>query len=128
LWTVALLLSIILFPNFLHATQDAPPSVLAPPCSDHEEGIPSCGVSSADHQKADGLYRKAVKLARHGQFEQALEQMQAALAISPHDVVYATAAQGLRQKVVAIQLRQGNQAVEKGDAASALASYPRAGA
>ena len=126
LWTVALLLSIILFPNFLHATQDAPPSVLAPPCSDHEEGIPSCGVSSADHQKADGLYRKAVKLARHGQFEQALEQLQAALAISPHDVVYATAAQGLRQKVVAIQLRQGNQAVEKGDAVTALASYRRA--
>jgi len=126
LWTLALLLSAILFPSFLHATEDAPPSVVAPPCSDHEKGIPSCGVSAADHQKADDLYHKAAKLARHGQFEQALEKLQAALAISPHDVVYATAAQGLRQKVAAIELRQGNQAIEKGDATSALASFRRA--
>jgi general secretion pathway protein D len=122
----ALLLPAILFPSALHATEDAPPSVVAPPCSDHDESLRSCGVSSANHQKADDLYRKAAKLARHGQFEQALEKLQAALAISPHDTVYATAAQGLRQKVAAIHLRQGNEAIEKGDAASALASFRRA--
>ena len=126
LWAVALLLPAILFPSALHATQDAPPSVMAPPCSDHDESLPSCGISSADHQKADDLYRTAAKLARHGQFEQALEKLQAALAISPQDTFYTTAAQGLRQKVAAIQLRQGNEAIARGDAISAVAAFRRA--
>ena len=99
--------------------------MLAPPCSDHDESLPSCGISSEDRQKAEDLYRKAAKLARHGQFEQALEKLQAALAISPRDTFYTTAAQALRQKVAAIRLRQGNEAIEKGDAASALAALPR---
>ncbi len=113
----------MLFPSSLQATQDAPPSVLTPPCSDHDESLHSCGVSGEDRHKAEDLYRKAAKLARHGQFEQALANLQAALAISPHDTFYTTAAQALRQKVAALRLRQGNAAIEKGDAASALADF-----
>jgi general secretion pathway protein D len=127
---LALLLPAILFPGFLHATQnstkDAPPGVTSPPCSDHDESFTSCGVSSADRQKANDLYRKAAKLARHGQFEQALEKLQSALAISPKDTVYATAEQALRQKVAALHLRQGNEAIQVGDAAAAQASFRRA--
>lgn len=113
----------MLFPSSLHATQHALPSVLSPPCSDHDDNLPSCGVSSEERQKAEDLYRKAKKLARHGEFEQALAKLQAALAISPRDTFYTTAAQALRQKVAALRLRQGNEAIEKGDAASALADF-----
>src|SRR5208282_494944 len=122
----ALLLPAVFLPGSLYATQDAPPTIGAPPCSDHDENFASCGISGADHQKADEFYRKATKLAHHGQFEEALKLLQAALAISPHDTVYATAEQGLRQKVAAIQLRQGNQAIQLGDAPSAMAAFRRA--
>lgn len=127
----ALLLPAILFPYTLHATQSAAPAAGGrvenpPPCSDQDASLSPCGVSSADHKKADSLYRESVKLARHGHFEQALEKLQAALAISPRDTVYATAAQALRQKVAAMYLHQGDEAIEKGDAASALAAFRRA--
>ena len=126
LLAVALLLPAVVFPCSLYASQDSPPSVTTPPCSDHDGSFPSCGVSGADHEKADGLYRKAAKLARHGQFEEALRMLQDALAISPQDTVYATAEQALRQKVAAMQLRQGNLAIQNGDSTSALASFQRA--
>ena len=106
--------------------QDAASTAAAQPCSDHEASFPSCGISDANRQKADALFRQAVKLARHGQFEQALDKLKAARAISPLDTVYSTAEQGIRQKVAANQLRQGNQAMQQGDATAALTSFRRA--
>src|ERR1039457_3570796 len=94
LLALALLVLVILVPGTLHAMQDAASTAAAQPCSDHEASFPSCGISDANRQKADALFRQAVKLARHGQFEQALDKLKAARAISPLDTVYSTAEQG----------------------------------
>jgi general secretion pathway protein D len=117
----------LLVPGTLPAAQGLPsPAVAAQPCSDHEESFPSCGISRADKQKSAALYRQAVKLARRTQFEQALEKLHAALAISPRDTLYATAEQAVREKVAATQVRLGDLAMQQGDATAALSAFRRA--
>ena len=86
--------------------------------------LPSCGISSEDRKKAEHLYRKAAKLARHGQFEQALEKLQGGAGdfAAGYRLRHRRAgapAEGCQR----IQLRQGDEAMQKGDAASALADF-----
>jgi len=96
------------------------------PCSDHQPDFPTCGISAAEARKANSLYREAEKLLRQDRYDAALLKLAQARAISPRDVLFATAEQTVRSQYAANQLRLGDQAVQLGDAKAALAAFRRA--
>lgn len=95
-------------------------------CSDNQEGFPSCGLTKAEKKKAKKLYEQAHKLARKKQFELALSKVKEARDVSPHDIFYESAQKLIEIKVVSAAMSTGNQALLKGDAKTALASFGRA--
>lgn len=116
----------LLIPGFLYADETAKAERIAPPCSDLEKGFPSCEIPKADKKKARTLYEQGVKLARKKQFDAALEKMNAARAISPLDQVYTRAVRTLEEQVATAEVRKGNQAMQGGDAGTALGAFRRA--
>ena len=118
----ALLASVLLTPAAAYAAQ--PTTTL--PCSDHEQGFPSCGISTADVDKANALYDQAQKLLRSGQFDAALEKVRAARSISPADIFFATAEQLIQHQAANAQVRLGDQAMQIGDTTAALTAFRRA--
>jgi type II secretory pathway component GspD/PulD (secretin) len=124
----AAVLAVALLISGLLCAEDTPAKTDAAnqPCSDYEKNFPSCGISKADKQKAKKLYEQGTKLAREKHFDAALEKVRAAQAISPRDMVYATAVQAVQEQVSAGELRKGNKAMLSGDANSALGAFRRA--
>jgi tetratricopeptide (TPR) repeat protein len=96
------------------------------PCSDYEHSFPSCGISKAERNQATQHYKQGLKQAKRGKFEDALKETEAALKLSPRDVVYNAAVKELKEKVAAESLREGNQAVLNGDSGGALKAFRRA--
>jgi general secretion pathway protein D len=123
----AVLAVALLTPGFLCAA-DTPANAdtAAQPCSDYGKEFPSCGISKADKKKAKQLYEQAAKLARKKQFDAALEKLNAALEISPRDVIFAMTVRAVQQQAAGGELRKGNQAMQHGDAAAALDAFHRA--
>jgi type II secretory pathway component GspD/PulD (secretin) len=131
----AVLLAIaFLSPGLMHAGETPPARAevaasaqnAAQPCSDHEKSFPSCGISKANKKKANQLYKQAMKLARKKQFDDALNNLKDARAISPLDTVYSSAEKAIQEKVVAENMGRGNKAMQTGDASTALTSFRRA--
>jgi len=106
-------------------TESAGTGAAPQPCSDHVPQFPSCGISAADARKADALYRQAEKLLQNRQFDEALQKLSAARAISPKDVFFAGAEKLARAQAAAGQVRLGNQALLTGDTTAALAAFRR---
>lgn len=124
----ALLLAVaLLIPGSLFAQETAAKSdASVQPCSDYEKSFPPCGIPETDQKKARTIYQQGEKLARKKQFDLALLKLQAARAISPLDTVYASAEKAIEEKLVAEELRKGNQAMLTGDTNDALTAFRRA--
>jgi general secretion pathway protein D len=124
----ALLAAALLTSGVVYA--DTPQKVDAPkleqPCSDYEKDFPHCGISKTDKKKARALYVLGTKLAQKHKYDQALEKLKEARALSPRDAVYATGQTAIEEKVLAEQLRKGNEAMKKGDKEAALLAFRRA--
>jgi type II secretory pathway component GspD/PulD (secretin) len=112
--------------TLLNAQAERGPGGMAQPCSDFDKSFPPCGIPKADKKKAKTLYEEGLKLAKHQHFEEALQKLKAALAISPLDTVYKTVEQGVGEKVAANYLNKGNQALQSGDKAAAVAAFRQA--
>lgn len=125
----ALLAVALLIPGLLHAEEPpakpAAPAV-AQPCSDYATNFPPCGLPKPARKQAKKLYESSLKLAQKQQYAEALEKLKDARTISPQDAVYAAAQTEVQAKVVAGELRSGDQAMQKGDAPAALSAFRRA--
>lgn len=95
-------------------------------CSDYEKQFPPCGLSKAENKKARLLYRHAMKLAKKQALEEALKAMRQVRAFSPKDAVYSGAEKSIEEKIIALKMREGNQAMQRGDAKTALEAFRRA--
>jgi len=96
------------------------------PCSDHKAEFPSCGISAEERKKAEALFEEAAKLSRNEQFDEALEKLLQVREISPLDTAYAAAENAVRAKVVNREVQAGDQALQRGDTAAAIAAFRRA--
>jgi general secretion pathway protein D len=125
----ALLAVALLISGYSYAA-DTPAKAVAPataqPCSDYEKKFPPCAISKPDKKKAKRLYELGARLARKKRFDEALNKLKEARAISPLDAVYAAAQMAIEEKVVSEELRRGNRAMQKGDANAALSEFRRA--
>jgi tetratricopeptide (TPR) repeat protein len=95
-------------------------------CSDYQKHFPSCGLSKTENKKARLLYQKAMRFAKEQEMEEALKAMREVRAISPKDAVYAGAEKAVEEKIIALKMREGNQAMQRGDAKAALEAFRRA--
>jgi type II secretory pathway component HofQ len=96
------------------------------PCSDYAKQFPPCGLSKTEIKKTKQLYKSAVKLVKKHQFEAAYKVIQEVRSISPQDEVYAASEKAIGQKIVTAEMRKGNEAMQRGDAAAALKAFGRA--
>jgi tetratricopeptide (TPR) repeat protein len=95
-------------------------------CSDYEKRFPPCGLSKTENKKARLLYQHAMKLAKKQQMEEALKAMREVREVSPKDAVYAGAEKAVEEKIIALKMREGNEAMQRGDAKTALEAFRRA--
>jgi general secretion pathway protein D len=124
--TVLLALA-LLIPGVLYAG-DEPVATTSgqQPCSDYEKRFPPCGLSKTEIKKTKQLYKSAVKLVKKRQFEAAYKILQEVRSISPQDEVYAASEKAVGQKIVTAEMRNGNEAMQRGDATAALKAFGRA--
>jgi type II secretory pathway component GspD/PulD (secretin) len=99
---------------------------LVPACSDYDKRFPSCGLTKAEIKTTRLMYQNAIKLAKKNELEPAFKIMQEVRAISPQDAVYASAEKMIGAKIVSLEMRKGNQAMQRSDATAALTSFRRA--
>lgn len=126
----AMLCGSLMQPQYAQAKRTpAPASSLdvTQPCSDTGIDLPPCGISRAERSAVLRHYKRATKFADRKP-EAALSEFDAALTISPRDLVLVEAANGLRQRVASQKLHQGDQAMSAGNSPAALAAFQRAAA
>jgi len=84
---------------------------------------PQAKISKHDRKQADNDFRKALKLQKSGQTEEALKLAGEAVDLVPADQQYLTARETLRQEMAAKYLERGNLLANAGDGPNARAQF-----
>ena len=122
----ALVIPGLLFAGDEPAKQDTSKAANGLPCSDIQKHFPPCGLPQAEVKKARKLYERASQLAKNNQLEQALTTIREARTVSPQDAMYAAVEKAIGGRIVTDQMRQGDQAMQRGDTTAALTAFKRA--
>jgi general secretion pathway protein D len=99
------------------AAPASPPIPAVISCSKPEE----CGVSKRDFDRARKLFEHGLKSDSKGDLDAALEHFQQASDLVPRNVVYATAREMTRQRLVLRHMQDGNRLLERGHKVQAIA-------
>ena len=101
---------------------DTPAPVSLSPCSDNR-GAPRCQAPAKDLKLARQAFSRGLKLQHAKQLDEAFVEFEEASRLIPQNLDYVTAREMLRQQVVATHLERGNQKLQDGRQAEALAEF-----
>jgi len=101
------MLAVVLFtlPAF---PEDQPPPVVLLSCGSAGSTDASCNPSRQDLKKAKADFSRGVESRKHGHFERAYEEFDAAARLSPKDINYLTALAMAREQLIFDHIQRGN--------------------
>src|SRR4051794_15398131 len=119
--TLSLAAVILLSTTSLGQSPAAPPQAT---CTESDSGCKP--PSKADLKRADKYYQKAQKLQHDGQFQEAVEELDKAIALAPKNPEYASLREMIRQQQVSLHLERGNKQLSAGKNVESMAEFRQA--
>ncbi len=100
-----------------------PPAITAPSACSDAAGAPVCKGAAKDLKAARQAFSRGLKLQHAKNLEDAFAQFEEAYRLIPQNVEYLTAREMVRQELVAHHLERGNDSLQDGKPAEALAEF-----
>jgi type II secretory pathway component GspD/PulD (secretin) len=117
-----LLTGLLLLLGSVCVAADAPSPVAPSLCSD-AAGTPRCKAPAKDLKAAQQSFSRGLKLEQAKNPDEAFVEFDAAARLIPQNVEYLTAREIVRQQVVALHMERGNNNLQDGRQAEALAEF-----
>ena len=117
-----LLTGLLLLLGSVCVAADAPSPVAPSLCSD-AAGTPRCKAPAKDLKAAQQSFSRGLKLEQAKNPDEAFVEFEAAARLIPQNVEYLTAREIVRQQVVALHMERGNNNLQDGRQAEALAEF-----
>jgi general secretion pathway protein D len=96
------------------------------PCAAGDSHKLGCDPSKKDLKEAKRAFSKAISLQKSKRSDEAFDQFQSAARLDPKNIGYLTARELMRQELVGIHMKLGNDDLEKGKQIEALAEFRNA--
>ena len=117
-----LLTGLLLLLGSVCVAADAPSPVAPSLCSD-AAGTPRCKAPAKDLKAAQQSFSRGLKLEQAKNPDEAFVEFDAAARLIPQNVEYLTAREIVRQQVIALHMERGNNNLQDGRQAEALAEF-----
>ncbi len=121
-----LTISVVLWIAAIALAADQPPATPLIPCPVGDASSGPCNPSKQDLKKAKTAFSKAMKLSTEKRGDEALEEFNRAVQLSPKNEEYVTALAMARQQMVFQYLQSGNQAMLSNHTIEAQSDFGRA--